>query len=136
MISSITRTSVHTSSTVGWSCTMNCKGVGRNDHFLFRLQHLLWRVGGGGGGLRFGNALKKLKSWRLFSRCPRTSKHKPRMSHLQEPFLQVLENIMDYPLAKEYPTFYGTHRFTIVFTEACLFSTHWSRRTKSKSSFL
>jgi len=31
---------------------------------------------------------------------------------------------MDYAIAKEYPMFYETHRFMIVFTGACLFSTH------------
>jgi hypothetical protein len=46
------------------------------------------------------------------------------MSHLQRPVHQVLEKIMDYPLAKEYPMFYGTHRFMIVFTGVCFFSTH------------
>jgi hypothetical protein len=52
------------------------------------------------------------------------------MSHLQEPVQQVLENTMDYPIAKEYPMFYETQRFMIVFTGACLFSTHTLSQTK------
>jgi hypothetical protein len=46
------------------------------------------------------------------------------MSHLQNPVQQVPENIIDYPLTKEYPEFYGNHRFMIVFIGTCLFSTH------------
>jgi hypothetical protein len=37
---------------------------------------------------------------------------------------------MDYPIPKEYPMFYETHRFMIFFTWACLFSTHTLIQTK------
>jgi hypothetical protein len=59
MILSIT--SVHTSSTVRWSCTMNWKGVGRNDHI--RLEVTASSVGGvKGGGVWLEMHYKKPKS--------------------------------------------------------------------------
>ena len=82
--------------------------------------------GGVGWGIAVANALHKRKSWGLFSRCQCTSK-----AQVQ----RILQNVMDYPLTKEYPTFYGAHRFMIVCTGSCPFSTHWSRRTQSVSSF-
>jgi len=118
-------------------CILDCRtelhneleSIWKERSFLFRGYSVL--LGG-----RCGCKCTK-KSGILFSLCPYTSKHKSRMSHLQEPVQQVLENTMYNAIAKEYPMFYETHRFMIVFTGPCLFSTHTlSQKKEVKILFL
>ena len=94
----------------------------------------VFRGGSEGGGCGWKCTTKNPNHEGSFRVARAHQRHKSRLSHLQEHVQQVLENVMVYPLAKQYPMFCGTHRLMIVFTRTCLFSTNWSRRTKSTSS--